>query len=190
MRLVESGKVSNRRKGIYEGFSVCTFALGTAELHGWLDGREDVRFLPVDRVNDPTLIARNHCMVSINGALSVDLFGQVVADAIDGRQHSGIGGHEDFVGGASLEADDRSLVCLPATARSDGRLVSRIQPRLPAGAIVTTPRHQLDVIVTEYGAAELRGRSVEERAEALAAVAHPAVREALRRGEAELVIEG
>jgi len=183
MRLVQAGKVSNRRKGIYDGFSVCTFALGTEELHRWLDGREDVRFLPVDRVNDPTLIARNHGMISINGALAVDLHGQVVADTIDRRQHSGIGGHEDFVAGASMELDDHSMVCLPSTARVGERLVSRIQARLGAGTVVTTPRHHLDLVVTEYGVAELRGRTVAERARALAAVAHPSVREALRRGE-------
>jgi acyl-CoA hydrolase len=188
MRLVEAGKVTNRRKGQFDGFSICTFALGTEELHRWLDGREDVRFLPVDQVNDPTTIANNQGMISINGALSVDLHGQVVADTIDGRQHSGIGGHEDFVSGAFMQLDDRSLVCLPATARAGDRIVSRIQARLPSGTVVTTPRHQLDVIITEYGAAELRGRTVAQRAEALAAVAHPSVREALLRGETDLEI--
>ncbi|MGH0037570.1 MAG: acetyl-CoA hydrolase/transferase family protein [Myxococcota bacterium] len=188
MHLVEAGKVSNRRKGQYEGVSICTFALGTEELHRWLDGREDVRFLPVDLVNDPTTIANNQGMISINGALAVDLYGQVVADTIDGKQHSGIGGHEDFVSGASMQSDDRSLVCLPATVRVGERLVSRIQARHAAGTVVTTPRHQLDVVVTEYGAAELRGRTVKQRAEALAQVAHPSVREALLRGETDLRI--
>ncbi len=188
MKLVLAGKVTNRRKGQFDGVSICTFALGTEELHRWLDGREDVRFLPVDQVNDPTLIARNQGMVAINGALSVDLFGQIVADTIDGRQHSGIGGHEDFVSGASMQPSDRSLVCLPATAKVDGRRISRIQARHAAGTIVTTPRHQLDVVITEYGAAELRGKTVAERAEALAQVAHPSVREALARGEDGLVV--
>ncbi len=188
MRLHQAGKVTNRRKGIYEGFSVCTFALGTRELHEWLDAHQDVRFLPVGVVNDPTVIARNNHMIAINGALQVDLHGQVVADTIDGRQHSGIGGHEDFVGGASLQPDDRSLVCLPATVKVGGRILSRIQARLPRGSIVTTPRHQLDLVVTEYGAADLRGRTVEERAHALADIAHPAVREALLRGEDDVTV--
>lgn len=189
MRLQRSGKVDNLAKGLYEGFSVCTFALGSEDLHRWLDGREDVRFLPVDLVNDPSVIARNRRMVSINGALSIDLAGQVVADTIDGRQHSGIGGHEDFVSGASREREDRALVCLPATVRVGERLLSRIQASHPRGSIVTTPRHHLDVVVTEYGLAELRGRTDEERARALASIAHPAVREALLRGEPDVAIE-
>jgi acyl-CoA hydrolase len=188
MRLQRAGKVTNRRKGSFDGVSICTFALGTQELHGWLDGREDVRFLPVDVVNDPGVIARNRCMRSINGALAIDLHGQVVADTIAGRQHSGIGGHEDFVAGASFESDDRSLVCLPATVRVEGRELSRIHAALPRGWVVTTPRHQLDLVVTEYGVAELRGRTVEERAQALVAIAHPAVRERLLRGEEDVAI--
>jgi acyl-CoA hydrolase len=190
MRLHQAGKVSNQRKGLYEGISVCTFALGTKELHDWLHENDDVRFLPVDIVNDPAVIARNRNMIAINSALSIDLAGQVVADTILGRQHSGIGGHEDFVSGASLEQDDRSLVCLPSTAKVGDQVISRLQTRLPRGSIVTTPRHQVDLVVTEYGAAELRGRTVEERAEALAAIAHPDVRDALRAGEDDVVVRG
>jgi acyl-CoA hydrolase len=108
----------------------------------------------------------------------------VVADTLDGRQFSGIGGHEDFVASSGLELEDRSLICLPSTATRDGAVVSRIVPRLPAGSIVTTPRHQLDVVVTEHGVAELRGRTVRERARALAAIADPSVRDELQ-AEAE-----
>jgi acyl-CoA hydrolase len=188
MHLHQAGKVTNRSKGIYQGYSICTFALGTRELHEWLDQNEEVCFLPVDLVNDPTVIARNRHMIAINGALSIDLFGQVVADTIEGRQHSGIGGHEDFVGGASLENDDRSIVCLPATAKVGDRVISRIQTRLPRGSIVTTPRHQLDLVVTEFGTADLRGRTVTERAEALIEVAHPDVRDALRADEDDVEV--
>ena len=188
MHLHQAGKVSNTRKGVFEGYSVCTFALGTKELHDWLHENDDVRFLPVDIVNDPTIIASNRNMIAINSALSLDLAGQVVADSIAGRQHSGIGGHEDFVSGASLESDDRSLVCLPATAKVSDQLISRIQARLPRGSIVTTPRHAVDLVVTEFGAADLRGLSVAERARALAALAHPDVRDALLAGEDDVVI--
>lgn len=183
MRLHRAGKVTNRRKGIYQGISICTFALGTQALHDWLHENEEVRFLPVDFVNDPSTIAHNRNMIAINSALSIDLAGQVVADTIAGHQHSGIGGHEDFVGGASLENDDHSMVCLPSTARVGQRVISRIQARLPLGSIVTTPRHQVDLVVTEYGAAELRGRTTEERARALIEIAHPDARDALRAGE-------
>ena len=97
MRLHQAGKVTNRHKGIFEGVSVTTFALGTAELYRWIDRNNEVAFLDVDVVNDPTVIAQNSNLVSINGALSVDLYGQVVADNVEGKQISGVGGHEDFV---------------------------------------------------------------------------------------------
>jgi acyl-CoA hydrolase len=139
-----------------------------------------VRFLPVDEVNTPEKIARNRALVSINGALSVDLVGQVVADEIDGRQHSGIGGHEDFVTGAAFSEGGRSLICLPSTATVGGRTISRIVATLPAGSSVTTPRHEVDVIVTEYGAAELEGLTNQERRQTLIEVAHPDFRDALR----------
>lgn len=183
MHLHEAGKVSNR-KGIYDGFSASTFALGTRELHDWLDENEQVRFLPVHRINDPALIGRNRHMISINGALSVDLASQVVADTIEGRQFSGIGGHEDFVGGASFATGGHSIVCLPSTATVGDRTISRIQGMLPLGSIVTTPRHQLDIVISEFGIAELRGRSVDERADALIEIAHPDFRDALRRERA------
>jgi acyl-CoA hydrolase len=179
MRLHQAGKVSNARKGMFDGASICTFAAGSAELYGWLDGNESVRFLPVDVVNSPEVLKGNRRMVAINGALSIDLFGQVVADTIDGTQFSGIGGHEDFVSVAALELEDRSLVCLPSTAVVGGLTVSRIVPQLQPGWVVTTPRHQLDVVVTEHGVAELRGRSVRERARALAGIAHPDFRREL-----------
>jgi acyl-CoA hydrolase len=179
MRLHQAGKVSNRRKGCFDGFSVTTFAMGSRELYDWLEDRDDVRFLPVDVVNDPSTIGRNRRMISLNGALEIDLQGQVVADTIHGAQYSGIGGHEDFVSGAALGEDDRSLLCLPSTAQVGGQRVSRIVRALAPGSIVTTPRHQVDVVVTEFGAAELAGRSVAERAARLAAIAHPDFREAL-----------
>ncbi|MDP9332439.1 MAG: 4-hydroxybutyrate CoA-transferase [Actinomycetota bacterium] len=180
MRLHQAGKVTNARKGQFRGFSISTFALGTTELYAWLDQNREVRFLPVDIVNAPDTIARNHHVVSINGALAVDLYGQVAADRLDGRQFSGIGGHEDFVAQSGLELSDRSLICLPSTARSDGVTVSRIVTTLTPGTTVTTPRHQLDLVITEHGVAELRGRTVGERAAALAEIAHPDFRDGLR----------
>jgi acyl-CoA hydrolase len=180
MRLHRAGKVTNAAKGIYDDVSVTTFALGTADLYGWLDDNADVAFLPVDVVNDPTIIGRNRKLVSINGALCLDLYGQVVADNIDGKQISGVGGHEDFVAGADLHLDSHSLICLSSTVTFDGTVHSRILPLLPVGAVVSTPRHHTGVVVTEFGAAELTGLTVRERARALAEIAHPDFRDHLR----------
>lgn len=179
MRLHLAGKVTNRRKGQFDGMSVTTFALGNAELYEWLDGNTDVRFLPVEAVNSPEVIAKNRAMVSVNGALMVDLYGQVAADTRAGEQYSGIGGHEDFVASSGFELEDRSMVCLPSTARAGDGPISRIVPALPPGWLVTTPRHQLDLVVTEYGVAHLRGHTVHERALALAGIAAPEHRDAL-----------
>lgn len=173
MYLHRAGKVTNAHKGIYEGVSVTTFAAGTAELYAWLDGNEEVRFLPVHEVNAAEHIANNDNLVTINGAISIDHAGQVVADAVAGKQFSGIGGHEDFIAGAGLQSDDRSLICLPSTATVGDEQVSRIVPVHPAGTIVTTPRHQVDVVITEFGVAELQGLTERERAEALTAITHP-----------------
>jgi acyl-CoA hydrolase len=178
MRLHEAGKVTNR-KGVYDGRSIATFAAGTADLYRWLDGNHEVAFLPVGIVNCPEVIAENRKAVTINAALAVDVHGQVVADTIGGAQFSGIGGHEDFVAGAGLELEDRSLLCLPSTYERDGIRYSRIVPWFDAGTVVTTPRHQVDVIITEYGAAELQGLTIRERGQALAAIAHPDFRDDL-----------
>ena len=178
MKLHQAGKVANH-KGIYDGLSVTTFAAGTRELYDWLDGNDEVGFLPVHLVNSPELISKNRKMMSINGALAVDLAGQAVADTLAGSQFSGIGGHEDFVAASGLELEDRSLICLRSSTVVDGKRLSRISGRFPAGTIITTPRHQLDVVITEFGVAELRGRTVRERARALAAISHPEFRDQL-----------
>lgn len=178
MALHKAGKVKNH-KGIYNGKSVTTFSLGSAELYQWLHENNDVIFLPVEQVNDPFVIAQNRKIVTINGAIAVDIHGQVVADTIDGEQFSGIGGAEDFIAGPAYGIDGRSLVCMHATATRNDELRSRILPELPAGAVVTTPRHQIDVVITEFGSAELEGLTVRERGLALAAIAHPDFREGL-----------
>lgn len=179
MRLHRAGKVTNRKGGRFDALSVTTFAAGVPELYEWLDGNAEVCFLPVGVVNSPEVIAANRNMVTINGALAVDLAGQVVADTIGGTQFSGIGGHEDFVSGPGLSADGRSLVCLPSSSTVGGQLVTRILPSLPAGSVVSTPRHQVDVVITEFGVAELMGRTIRERAMALASIGHPEVRDDL-----------
>ncbi len=178
MRLHQAGKVTNQ-KGQLDGLSIVTFAAGTPELYAWLDGNEEVAFLPVDIVNSPEVIARNRRTVTINAALGVDIHGQIVADTIGGGQYSGIGGHEDFVAGAALELEDRSLLCLPSTFRRGDVVQSRIVPWFEAGTVITTPRHQVDVVITEYGTAELQGLTIHQRGQALAAIAHPDFRDGL-----------
>ena len=103
----------------------------------------------------------------------------MVADTINGTQFSGIGGHEDFVSGPGLSADGRSLICVPSATTVNGQLVSRIMPKLPAGSVISTPRHQVDIVITEYGTAELAGRTIRERAKALASIGHPEMRDDL-----------
>lgn len=179
MRLHEAGKVTNARKGQFEGVSVTTFAGGTRDLYDWLHENRDVAFLPVDVVNSPEVISKNGKMISINAALAVDIHGQVVADTRSGEQFSGIGGHEDFVAGAGLDLTDRSILCLPSTYRAGEAVHSRIVPWFEAGTVITTPRHQVDAIVTEYGVAELQGLTVHQRGVALAAIAHPDFRDDL-----------
>jgi acyl-CoA hydrolase len=186
MHLHQAGKVTNASKGTFDGISVTTFALGSAELYAWLDGNDVVAFVPVDVVNDPTIIARNRKLVSVNGALSIDLYGQVVADSIDGRQISGVGGHEDFVAGAELRIEDHSLICLRSTANVNGERRSRVVAQLPAGSVVSTPRHHTGVVITEHGAADLSGLTVRERAYALAAIAAPEFRGELQSAASTL----
>ncbi len=129
MALHQAGKVSNAHKGCYDGVSVATFAAGSEELYEWLHENEDVAFLPVELVNSTEAIARNRKMITINGALAIDVHGQVVADTINGTQFSGIGGHEDFVAGPALEVEDRSLLCFPATFEpKEGELQSAHRP--------------------------------------------------------------
>jgi acyl-CoA hydrolase len=179
MRLHKAGKVANR-KGQFDGVSVTTFAFGTEDLYRWLDGNSEVAFLPVTVVNDPDVIGRNAKAVTVNGALAIDIHGQVVADTIGGVQFSGIGGHEDFVSGPGLSVEARSLLCMPSTVEVDGEVRSRIAPWFEAGTVITTPRHQVDVVVTEYGSAELQGKTVHQRGAELAEIAHPDFRDGLR----------
>ncbi|MEY3805450.1 MAG: hypothetical protein RIR69_262 [Actinomycetota bacterium] len=184
MRIHQAGKVSNNKGSDFDGYSPTTFAAGIPELYSWLHENTNVRFLPVKVVNSPERISKNRDMVSINGALAVDLSGQVMADSINGVQFSGVGGHEDFVAGPGLNLAGRSLICLPSTSTVNGVVTSRIMTQFPSGSIVSTPRHQVDVIITEYGIAELEGRTIRERARALAQIGHPDFRdELLERAE-------
>ncbi len=181
MALHRAGKVTNRHKGLYDGVTVATFALGGAPLYAWLDGNPDVRMLPVSATNDPALLRRLQRFVSVNGALAIDLHGQVAADRIGGRQYSGVGGAEAFVVGASQAPGGKSLLCLRSTVTVNGRRLSTIVPALDAGACVTTARHHVQWVVTEHGAADLSALSDVERIRALVGLAHPDFRDDLAR---------
>lgn len=177
VELIRSGVVNGRRKTLRQGKVVATFLVGTRILYDFVADNPDIEMMPVDYVNDPNVIAQNDNMVSINSCIEVDLTGQVNAETIGGRQFSGIGGQVDFVRGAQLSRGGRSIITMPSTAR--GGKTSRIVPSLSPGTVVTTSRGDVDYIVTEYGIAKLKGRTLRQRAEALIAIAHPDFREEL-----------
>ena len=173
-RLIEIGVVTNSRKKKQRGKSVTGFVMGNRALYDFVDDNPSVAFLDIEYVNDPTIIARNDQVVSINSALQVDLSGQVCADSLGTQIYSGVGGQVDFVTGAAFSRGGKSIIALPSTAK--GGTMSRIVPTLAAGSGVVTTRAQVDFVVTEYGVAKLKGLSLRERAEALADIAHPTFR--------------
>jgi acyl-CoA hydrolase len=175
--LVESGAVTGRRKDIDPGRVVTAIMIGTARLYRFVDDNPAIEMRPVDYTNDTAVIRRLRRMTAINSAIEIDLTGQVCADSIGHHLYSGVGGQMDFVRGASLAPEGRAIIALPSTAR-DGRQ-SRIVPFLQEGAGVVTTRGHVQTVVTEWGVAELHGRSIAERARALIAIAHPDFRDQL-----------
>jgi 4-hydroxybutyrate CoA-transferase len=178
MELVKSGVINGRLKTLHPGKLVATFLMGTRALYDFVHNNSSVEMLPVDYVNNPAVIGRNDNMVSINSCIEIDLMGQVNAESIGTKQFSGTGGQVDYVRGASVSKGGRSIIAVPATA-SKGK-VSRIVPFLSPGAAVTTSRNDVDYVVTEYGVAKLKGRTLAQRAEALIAIAHPDFRDELK----------
>ena len=175
--LVVSGAVTGRLKEINRGKIVTAFMMGTQRLYDFVDDNPMVEMRPVDYTNDTAVIRRLRRMTAINSAIEIDLTGQVCADSIGPRMYSGIGGQMDFVRGASLAEDGRAVIALPSTARDGAE--TRIVPFLKQGAGVVTSRGHVQTVVTEYGVAELHGRSVAQRARALIAIAHPDFRDEL-----------
>jgi acyl-CoA hydrolase len=176
--LVEAGAITGNAKERNRGKIVTAFVLGTERLYRFMDDNPMVEMRSVDFTNDSAVIRSFRRMVAINSAIEVDLSGQVVADSIGHRMYSGVGGQMDFIRGAALAAEGRAVIALPSTAA--GGRVSRIAATLQAGAGVVTTRAHVRTVVTEYGVAELFGKSVRERAEALIAIAHPDFRDRLR----------
>lgn len=177
--LVQAGVINNSRKRKHRGRIVTTFAMGSQALYDFVDDNPEVAFLDVEYTNDTSVIRQNKQVMAINSALQVDLSGQVCADSLGTSIYSGVGGQMDFVRGASLSEGGRSVIALPATAA--GGSVSRISAMLSPGAGVVTTRAHVHYIVTEYGVANLRARSMNERASELIKVAAPQFQEQLAR---------
>jgi acyl-CoA hydrolase len=177
LELYKKGAITNKYKKINPGKTITSFCFGTRELYDFVDNNPHVEFHPSEYVNLPVNIASNDKMISINSAIEIDLTGQVVADSIGHRFYSGIGGQVDFIRGAGMSLGGKPIIALPSTAA--GGKVSRIVPRLSEGSGVVTSRGDVHYVVTEYGIATLRGRSIRERALELIQVAHPDFRDAL-----------
>lgn len=175
--MVEAGVITGKYKSIDTGKIVASFCMGTRRLYDYIDNNPAFSFHPTEYVNDPFVISRQHKMVAINVALEVDLTGQVCADSLGTHFYSGIGGQLDFNRGAARSPGGRAIIALPSTAKQG--TVSRIVSRLTPGAGVVTTRGDVHYIVTEHGTAYLHGKSVQERALALIAIAHPDYRESL-----------
>lgn len=175
--LIECGAVNNSKKEINRYKSVTTFAFGSKRIYDYIDDNPAIAILPVDYVNEPTVIARHSNFISINAALEVDLLGQVCAESVGSRQISGTGGQVDYVRGACMSPGGKSFIAFSATAKNGS--ISKIKSSLTPGAVVTTSKNDVDYIVTEFGIAHLRGESAASRARQLIAIAAPEYRDEL-----------
>ncbi len=177
MELMQKGVINNRKKTYHQHKAVTSFCIGSKALYDFVDGNPHIGFYPSEYVNSPANIARNDNMISINSAIEVDLTGQVVSDSIGHQFYSGIGGHVDFSRGASMSKGGKPVIALPSTAKNG--TISRIVPHLTEGVGVATSRAHVYYVVTEFGVASLRGKSIRERALELIRVAHPKFRQQL-----------
>jgi 4-hydroxybutyrate CoA-transferase len=175
--LAEAGVITNRKKTINTGKFMATFLMGTKRLYDFVNHNPDVELQSVDYINDPYIIGQHENMISINSALQVNLMGEVNAEMIGPKQFSAVGGQVDFIRGASRSLQGKSIIALPSTA--SGGTISRIACELDRGAAITTSRNDVHYVVTEYGLADLRGKSLSERAKALIAISHPDFRDGL-----------
>jgi len=173
--LVEAGVLTNARKTLHPGKIVAGFILGSKRLYQWAHNNPLIEFHRTEYVNDPFIVSKNERMVAINSAIEVDLTGQVCADSIGPKLYSGVGGQLDFIYGASLSKGGVPIIALPSTAKD----FSRIVPMLKQGAGVVTTRNHVRYVITEYGVADLYGKSIRQRAQALIRIAHPKFREEL-----------
>ena len=174
LTLVESGAVTNRRKNYLPGKIIATFALGSSKLYRFMDRNPALEIHPVDYTNDPMLAGLNDNMVTINATLQIDLLGQCGSESLGHAPYSGTGGQSDFVRAANRSRGGKAFIVVPSTAKSD--TVSRIVPSLSPGTHVTTSKNDVNYVVTEYGVAQLRGKSAQQRARELISIAHPTFR--------------
>lgn len=179
IELVEQGIINGEKKTLHPGKIIAGFVLGTHKVYDFIDNNPIIEFHPQEYVNDPFIIAKNHKMVAINSAIEVDLTGQVCSDSIGTKFYSGIGGQVDFIRGAARSEGGKPIIALPSSTKNG--TISRIVPTLKPGAGVVTSRGDVHYVITEYGVAELFGKSVQERAKALINIAHPNFREELTK---------
>jgi acetyl-CoA hydrolase len=185
--LVNAGVLTNAQKTLHPGKIVAGFMLGTKQLYDWADDNPLIELHRTEYVNDPFVIAQNERMVAINSAIEVDLTGQVCADSIGPKLYSGVGGQLDFIYGASRSKGGVPIIALPSTnTLRDGTVISKIAPMLKHGAGVVTTRNHVHFIVTEYGVADLYGKTIRQRATQLINIAHPDFREDLKKQAQEL----
>jgi RimJ/RimL family protein N-acetyltransferase/acyl CoA:acetate/3-ketoacid CoA transferase beta subunit len=173
MRLTEAGVITGKRKTLHQGKIVGSFAAGTQDLFCFLHNNPQIEMHPSEYTNDPRVICQHDNIVAINAAIEIDLTGQAVADSIGERLYSGIGGHADFMRGASMAKGGRAVLALPSTVTTKDGIRSRIVPYIQQGAGVVTTRGDVQYVVTEYGVAYLHGKTMRERAMSLISIAHP-----------------
>lgn len=179
MHLMQNGNVTNTEKGFMDGKSIFAFSLGTAEMYRFMDRNPLIYNCTFPFVNDPVNIAKNKRMISINTAMSVDLFGQVAADSMGWTQQSAVGGQLDFVKGAQMSEGGKSIIALASAFEKNGKLESKITLRFPVGTAVTTPRSEVQYVATEYGCINLKHLNMADRVRAMISLAHPAFRDQL-----------
>lgn len=181
MNLMKSGVVTNKAKTYFPNVSVAGFSFGSEELYRFLDHNEQVYFQPFSKVNDPVNIAKNDNMISINTAMSVDLFGQVSSESLGFRQYSGTGGQLDFVRGAQMSKGGKSFIALSSTVKTKTNgIKSRIVLSFAPGTVVTTPRSDVQYVATEFGCINLKPLGMKDRVRAMISLAHPDFREQLK----------
>jgi len=182
LALYEKGVITGKYKNFDQGKMTVTFLMGSKKLYDFVNNNPVVELRTVDYTNHPAVIMKQHKMVSINSAIQVDLQGQVVSEAMGLRQFSGVGGQVDFVRGTAMSDGGKAIIAMPSvTIKKDGTMISKIVAFVDHGAPTTTSRNDVDYVVTEYGIAPLKGKSLRERARSLINISHPSARDELAK---------